>query len=231
MRARTGLLLAALAAVVAAGLVPDHPLSVHMVQHGLLSLVAAPLLAAAGPVRILLGALGPTGRRRVGTALNSRSARVIGSPVGSLVLFSGTVLAVHLTGFFDAAERHPAVHALEHALLLLTPLPLWELVLGADPLPHRPGPLGRIALVLLAMPAMSLVGVVLASGSHVRYAADAGPGALADQHTAGAFMWVGGTALETLVLLVAAGLALAAEERRQRRRDLHADRIAAGARP
>ncbi len=155
---------------------------------------------------------------------------MLGHPAGALALFAGTVLAIHLTGFFDAAERHPALHALEHALLLLTPLPLWELVVGADPLPHRPGPLGRIALVLLAMPAMSLVGVILASSSSVRYAADAGPGALADQHTAGAFMWVGGTALETVVLLVAAGLALAGEERRQRRREAHADRLASGVR-
>jgi putative membrane protein len=216
------LLAGALAALLGAGLVPDHPLSAHMAQHALIVLVAAPLLAAAAPVRILLRALPRGGRRAVGRALRSRAIRLLGLPVVVWALFTGGVLLTHLTGFFDAAARHPILHGAEHAVFLLTALPLWMVVLGRDPLPHRPGPMGRIALVLLAMPAMSAVGVVLATSDHLRYAAYAGPGALADQHTAGMLMWVGGTALQAVILLVAGFAALLAEERRQVARERRA---------
>jgi putative membrane protein len=217
-----GLLLAALVALLAAGVVPDHPLAAHMVQHGLLALVAAPLLAASGPVRMLLRVLPRRGRRTVGRALRSRVVRVLSHPVVACALFSGAVLAIHLTPFFDAAARHPALHAVEHGLFLASALPLWALVVGADPLPHRPGPIGRVALALGAMPAMSAVGVVLVTARHVRYAAYAGPGALADQHAAGTIMWVGGAGATAAILLAGAAQALRREERRQVAREARA---------
>jgi putative membrane protein len=221
------LLAGAVAALLGAGLVPDHPLSAHMAQHALIALVAAPLLAAAGPVRILLRALPRGGRRAVGRALHSRVLRVLGLPVVAWALFTAGVLLTHLTGFFDAAARDPALHVVEHAVFLASALPLWMIALGTDPLPHRPGPVGRIALLLVAMPAMSAVGVILATSDHVRYAAYAGPGALADQHTAGMLMWVAGTAVQAVLLLAGAFAALRAEERRQVARERRAGASAA----
>jgi putative membrane protein len=211
---RPALLLAGAAVLIGALIVPDQPLSAHMVQHQLIVLVAAPLLAAGGPVRALLRVLGPAGRRAVGRVLRSRAAGALCRPVIAGVLFAATTLGTHLTPFFDAAERHPLLHALEHWLYLATALLFWGLVLGADPLPRRPGWIGRALLILLAMPTMVVVGAVLVDANHVLYPSYAGAGALADQHRAGSIMWLGGSLAGAALFLGALWGTLLAEEAR-----------------
>jgi putative membrane protein len=219
---RPALLAAGGAALGAALLVPDEPLSAHMVGHLLLTMVAAPLIAAGGPVRALLRVLGPAGRRRVGRALASRPVRALCQPLVAGALFVAATLATHLGPVFDAAERHAPVHVLEHGLLVGSALLLWALVLGADPLPHRPGWVGCALLILGTMPAMSVVGIVLADSDHVLYAAYAGTGALADQHRAGEIMWLGSSLAGAVLFLAAAWQALAAEQARARAREARA---------
>jgi ubiquinol-cytochrome c reductase cytochrome c subunit len=96
----------------------------------------------------------------------------------------------------------------------------WRLVLGADPLPHRPGPVGRLLYLLLAMPAMAAPGIVLSIDQSVRYpsylapARALGVSALADQHEAAAIMWVAGSILAGALTVLAAWLALVQEESR-----------------
>jgi cytochrome c oxidase assembly factor CtaG len=204
----------------------DARLSGHMVQHLLLTLGAAPLLAAGAPIRLALRGLGRPGRRRLARALHSRALRLLAHPAAGWAAFTAVMLATHLTGIYDLALRRPTVHALEHLAFLGSAALFWAPLVGADPLPGRPGSIGRVAWLLAAMPPMGLVGAWLLSGP-VRYAAYAGPGAAADQRTAAAVMWgVGSLALAaaTVALVFAA---LVQEERRQRRRDAIADRAVA----
>lgn len=225
---RAGALLAGAAALIVVGLVPDRPLSSHMVGHLLLIMVAAPLIALGAPVRTLLRALPPRGRRSFGLALTSRAVRLLSHPLVGWCVFVAVILLTHLTGFFDLAERHPLLHALEHWLYLVSALIFWMGLFGADPIPHRLGWLGRSASVLLAMPAMSIVGILLIQSSRVRYAAYLGPGALADQRAAGNVMWLGGAIVGALWLFAVGWAALLGEERRQRAREFHADIRARG---
>src|SRR3954454_14471505 len=77
---------AGLAVLVAALLPPfdaaaDDQLSVHMVQHLLIVLVAAPLIVAAAPIRLALRHLPPGGRDALVRLLHGRLARWLGPPV------------------------------------------------------------------------------------------------------------------------------------------------------
>lgn len=206
-------------ALLGSELVPDRPLVAHMVEHLLMTIVAAPLIAAGSPVRVALRRSGPDGRRQIARLLRSRTVRVLGRPQVAFLAFVAVTLGVHLPGFFDPAERHPALHAVEHMLLFGSAYLLWMHVIGDDPLPHRPGWFGRCLLVLGAMPAMTLVGVDLDSAGRVIYPVYAGPHGLADQHAAGTIMWVIGTGVAGAWLLAALWDLWEREERRQLARE------------
>jgi putative membrane protein len=232
-----GLLAIALALMSGIDELSDELLSVHMAQHLLLALLAPGLLLYGAPVRLALAAGSPGLRAALARVLSCRAIRALVHPAAGCALFACVVLGWHLTGLFEAALRHPAVHVLEHGayfwagVLLLAPL------IAADPLPHRPGAVGRFCWMMAAMTAMAVPGVLLAFGPAVRYpfylapARALGRSALADQHVAGAIMWVGGGVTMFALSLAVTGSALFAEERRQRRRELYAPAPAAAPAP
>lgn len=206
----------------------DELLSVHVVQHLLLILLAPMLLLWGSPVRLALSASPPAGRRRIGRLLRSRVVGLLTNPVFAFGVFAVVVLGTHMTGLYDTALEDPLLHELEHAayfwagLLFLVPL------VAADPIPHPPGPIARFSWLMGGMIVMSVPGALLTFAAAVRYpfylepARELGRSALADQHLAGTIMWVaGGLVMFLLALSVAMG-AMLAEERRQQHRERHA---------
>ena len=207
----------------------EELLSVHMVQHMLLGLVAAPLLVAGAPIRLALGTLPRGGRRALAHGLHSRAAGVLARPLVGLALFVGTLAVVHVPAVYEAALAHPVLHDAEHAALLWSAIALWAPVLAVDPLPHRPGVVMRVSVIIGATVAMNALGAVLVSAGRLTYPEYRAPtlalgrDPLADQALAGGIMWVGGMAIVLPLLIVVAWQTLAAEERRQRARDLRTD--------
>lgn len=211
----------------------DRLLSVHMVQHLLLLLLAPLLLLLGQPVILALRTLAPSRRARLLRLL--AKTRPLGHPAIALAVFSLALIAIHVPPVFDAAVRHPLVHIGEHALLIALGLLYWWPLLGADPSPRfRLGGLGRVLYLLASMPPMALIGAYLNRATTVvypPYAAAArvlGISAVNDQQQAGAIMWVAGSSF-----MIAAGiwLAMAAmieDERRlaRRERNLPADALA-----
>jgi putative membrane protein len=206
----------------------ERLLSVHMVQHMLLLLLAPLLLLGGRPALLALRAL-PQGRsrRRLARAL-SEAARVVG-PVPCLIAFSAIVVLTHLPGFYSATLGSPALHGFEHALYLFAGLLLWSPLLDVDPSPaRRLGGFGRLIYMLGAMPAMGLLGAYLNRHPSLVYPAYGPPAhglgisALADQQKAGAIMWVAGNVIMIAVGLWAALAAMVAEERRQQAREARA---------
>ena len=196
-----------------ADLAAHRRLSAHMVQHLLLVFAAAPLLVAGSPVALVLRATRRGSRRTAGTV---RAGVVLGHPLVGWIALPAVMAVTHFTGLYDAAVRDPALHAGEHVAYLLAAVAFWRPVLGADPVRRRPGPVGRLLYLLLAAGPLALVGVAMQASTRPWYAAYAGrPDALADQHTAGALMWVGGGLALAAVLL---GVAWSAIEREPRRR-------------
>jgi cytochrome c oxidase assembly factor CtaG len=212
----------------------ERLLSVHMAQHMVVQFVAAPLLVAAAPVRLALGALGASSRRRLARSLHSSMLRAFAHPLVGLSVFVITLAVVHLPAVYEAALRNPLAHAAEHAALLWSAIALWVPVIAADPLPRRAGAVARVGTLLAAMGAMGALGAVfmtldrLAYPSYAVATLAAGRDPLRDQALAGGVMWVTGMLVVVPALVVLAWHALSTEERAQRVRDAAGTRAIAG---
>ena len=109
--------------------------SAHMVQHVLLLLVAAPLLALSSPGATLLRGTPPAVRRatsrwRRRLRLTRRNLRVLHNPAWVWPLHVGTVWFWHAAIPYDAALDNHVLHVVEHATFVLTGLLFWRVVLG-----------------------------------------------------------------------------------------------------
>ena len=199
-------------------------LSVHMVQHLVLTLVAAPLIVLGRPLTVL------TGGRELRLGPLAGLARVAGHPLVAWVAFAAAGWAIHFSSLFDLALRSPAAHAAEHALFLAPALLFWAPVVGAGlgsrpPLSH---PL-RLLYLAVAMPQNTFLALAIFSSSSVLYptyaevARDWGASPLSDQRTAGGLMWVAGD----LLLLVSVLLVVNAWANHESRQNAAAEARAA----
>ena len=176
--------------------------SVHMVQHLLLTLVAAPLLALGAPITTLLRVATPNVRRTVILpVLHSRLLRIVSFPVVAWLIFAGVMWGTHFSPIFNASLEDPLVHDFEHTLYLAAGLLFWWPAVGLDPSPWRmPHPV-RAMYVFLQMPQNTFLAVTILNSSVPLYAHYAtlirpwGPTALQDQQIAGGLMWLCGDLL------------------------------------
>ena len=203
--------------------------SVHMVQHVLLTLVAAPLLALGGPVTLLLRLAPPWTRQRwILPILHSRILRVAAHPVVAWLVFAAVMWGAHFSPLFDAALEAPLVHDLEHVLFLGAALLFWWPALGVDPAPWRLSHPARLIYVFLQMPQNTLLAVIILNAPAVLYSHYAtltrpwGPSPLADQGIAGGIMWLAG---DLLFIAAIAGI-LAGWMRREERDAIGSERRA-----
>ncbi|MEO8292932.1 MAG: cytochrome c oxidase assembly protein [Actinomycetota bacterium] len=169
--------------------------STHMVQHLVLTMLAAPLLVLGAPVTLAFLAWSPGSRRLLSAVLRRPPLRTLSDPIIAWALFFGALWGSHFTGLFDASLRSHAVHALEHVAYLGTAAVFWMPVVGRDPTPSGLSHPARILYLFFAMASMALLGLALFSANHVvypTYAAIEGTRAAADQRMGGGLMWVGG---------------------------------------
>lgn len=203
----------------------------HMVQHLLLVMVAAPLLALGAPITLLLRVASPAARARfVLPFLHSRVVRILAFPVVAWVVFAAVMWASHFSSLFGAALDNELMHVAEHALYLGSALLFWWPVVGADPSPWRLPHPARVAYLFLGMPQSSFLGLAIFSAPAPLYEHYAtlnrswGPTPLVDQQWAGGFMWAGGDAAFLVAMIVALWVWLRAEERAGRLADEKLDR-------
>jgi putative copper resistance protein D len=200
--------------------------SAHMIQHLLLTMVAAPLLVLGAPITLLLRVSSPEARKRwILPVLNSRVVRIISYPVVAWTLFAGVMWFTHFSPLFDAALDDFAIHRLEHALYLGSALLFWWPVIGADPSPHRMSFPGRILYLALGMPLSSFLGLVIFSARTPLYEHYLtlerawGWSVMEDQAWAGGIMWAGGDAVFVLALILTVAAWIRHEERENLRED------------
>lgn len=205
--------------------------SIHMLQHMLLLVVAAPLLLAGAPVRPLLRGLPLVVRRTVIRAIARNTAfralvHVVRHPLMAAALYVVGLYAWHVPALYDAALDHPTVHVVEHLWFLLVGLNFWSVVI--DPVPFRATLpyAARIPFLLLVGAAQNtILGGLLAFSDRLYYTHYAtttlayGLDPVTDQRLGGAVMWVPGD----LIFLVAASFSfflwLQSEEQAQRLRE------------
>jgi putative membrane protein len=169
----------------------------HMVQHLLMTLVAAPLLAAGSPVATVRHGLSPGPRHMlVRFARGSRSLRRrLGAPhplVMATIVHIAMIWLWHTPPVYDAAVASPALHLVEHAAFLGSAVWFWSEI-WATARRHR----RHQALATLCLGAMIIQGgalgalITFASTSlYDVYHGTAAFTALEDQQLAGALMWV-----------------------------------------
>jgi putative copper resistance protein D len=200
--------------------------SVHMIQHLLLTMVAAPLLVLAAPITLLLRVSSPEARKRwILPVLNSRVVRVVSHPMVAWLLFAGVMWFTHFSPLFDAALDDVGIHRLEHVLYLGSAMLFWWPVIGADPSPHRLGFPARILYLALGMPLSSFLGLVIFSATtplyahYVTMARDWGWTVMEDQALAGGIMWAGGDLAFVTAILLTVAAWLRHEEAENKRED------------
>ena len=227
-RARRTAFYAGLAVVVLALTGPidasvESSFSMHMVQHLLLTMVAAPLLLLGAPLTLALAVWPRASRRSFVRVLHSGPARFVSNPLVAWTSFFAVLWMAHLTGLYEASLRSTGIHAGEHLAFLAAALVFWAPIVRADPSPSVLSYPAKILYLFVAMPAMALLGLTIVSARQVLYptyaTAEGVARALADQRTAGAIMWAG-----TMILIVPAlGVVLwewmSADEREARRVD------------
>jgi len=187
--------------------------SIHMVQHLLLMLVAAPLLVLSAPVTQLLRAASPEVRqRRLVPVLHSTVASALGHPVFTWLLFTLVLWLTHFSPLFELALEDRGIHDLEHGAYLAAGVLFWWPAIAADPARRRlPYPV-RVLYVLLQLPVNSFLGMAILFAEtplyphYVTLDSPYGIEPLVDQQLAGGIMWLAGDVvfIGAVLLIVAA---------------------------
>lgn len=174
--------------------------SAHMVQHLLLVLVAAPLLALSAPSGPLLRGSPRLARHaavrwRRRLKLDRARLRFLRTPVTVSLLHAAALWFWHAAVPYDAALRSHPLHVLEHASFLVTGVLFWGVVLGSRAAGRVSN--GYAVLLVFAMAMQSVIlSLLLTFAPTAWYSSYAtttrawGLEPLADQQLAGAIMWV-----------------------------------------
>jgi cytochrome c oxidase assembly factor CtaG len=204
-RLRAGAFAGGLAALVIALLSPLDALaeslfSVHMVQHLVLILVAAPLLVSGTPVVPMVTALPVPTRRGLGRWWHLHSSIRSGF---HLLTTPGVAFGLHLVMLwtwhfprpYQLALESPAAHAAEHLSFLLTAMLFWWVV-GTPMGRRRTSEGAAILMVGGTLMQSGALGALLMFApapwypAHAAGARAAGMTLMEDQQLAGLIMWI-----------------------------------------
>jgi cytochrome c oxidase assembly factor CtaG len=187
----------------------DDLLWVHMTQHLVLMMVAAPLLAMGAPVRLCLAAGSGSVRRFVAEILHDPSMRLVVGTTAAVLLpldYFGSMAVYLLTPLYRLSELNQGFHEFVHVYFLACGLMFWVPMLGQDPVAWRPTLRLKLALVTAGVPIyMAISAAMFAEGRFI-----SPEHSLADLHRGAVAMLVGG------VVLTLAGDALVVWCERQR---------------
>jgi putative membrane protein len=195
--------------------------SMHMIQHELLMLAAAPLLVAGRPLPVWLWAFGATGRDTVVRAVRPRVVRVAWSAfVSPGIAWMCHALALwvwHVPKFFDAVLVSRPIHDLQHFTFLATALMFWA-ALFEERNRERRG--AGILYLFTTTVHTSVLGALITFAARPWYSAYLqtpahwGLSALEDQQLGGLIMWVPGSIVYVGTALFLLARWIAASDRR-----------------
>jgi putative membrane protein len=189
--------------------------SVHMLQHLLFAMVAAPLLLLGTPAWLARWVLRPTSRL-------FRTVRRLSRFLPALIVFNVVLVVTHWPALVNASLESPLLHFSVHTVLFVSSFIVWMPVLSPLPeIPRLAAPLRAVYLFL-----QSVVPTVPASfltfGAHPLYAFYKGKphlwglSTLEDQQVGGLIMKIGAGMLLWALIAVFFFRWAADEERRQR---------------
>ncbi|MER7332021.1 MULTISPECIES: cytochrome c oxidase assembly protein [unclassified Micromonospora] len=205
-------------------------LSVHMVQHMVLSMISPIFLALGAPVTLALRTLPLRPRKRLLAIVHSRVARIYSYPLVAFAIFVVNPFALYFTDLYRYTLEHVWAHEVVHAHFILTGCVFFWPLLGLDPLPGRwPYP-GRALLMLLSVPFHTVLGLTIMQSSTL-FGGDWYPSLgltwsdpWEDQVVAGGILWAGGEFVSVTMLAVLVVQWMRHAEREARRIDRDLDR-------
>ena len=181
--------------------------SFHMLQHVLIGDLA--------PLCLLAGLSGPMLRPLLALRPVER-LRVLANPLVALPLWAANLYLWHVPFLYEAAVRHSAVHALEHACFFTAGVVVWLPVLETLPAPEWFGTGPKLAYIAAVRVVETVLGNVFVWSGAVFYGVYArgdelwGVSPLQDQGLAGAVMMIEGS-IVTIVALAWLFLRMAQE--------------------
>lgn len=190
--------------------------SLHMVLHMALNMLGPLLLVLAGPVTLALRALPAHGRSRpagirewIAALLAWPVAHVFYNPLLVFVRFVGAYYLLYFTPIFEQALRLHWAHQLMNLEFIVIGVMFYGLVIGVDA-PPRPIPhIGKLGMVIAAMPFHAFFGVAVMTSTSViagefyRYLDEPWMGdLLADQAVGGGIAWAAGE-LPLVIVIIA----------------------------
>ena len=184
---------------------------VHMVQHVFITMLVAPLMLLGAPATLALRAASPRVRATyLVPFLNSRLVRWLTYPPVALLIFVASVWSWHWPAAYDGAIASEALHFVEHGVFLFGAMLLWWLVIGVDSTRLRPHHVFRCAILVVAILQNIALGLILINvpdAIYDTYATAAavrewGPAALTDQRIGAGIMWVPGSMMFALAIIL-----------------------------
>ena len=212
----------------------DTLLSVHMVQHMVLSMAVPVFCALGAPVTLALRTLHKRPRAVLLSVLHSRVARVLTFPPLTFALFVISPWALYFTGWYDATLHSNFLHELMHLHLVVVGALFFTPIVGIDPVPGRVGYPFRLLLLVLTLPFHAFLGVTIMSQDtligHGWYPALHAslpwlPNAYDDQHLAGGILWASGDLVGISVFAVLFFQWVRSSMAEARREDRRLDRL------
>jgi putative copper resistance protein D len=208
-------------------------LSVHMVQHMVLTMVAPILLALGAPVTLALRMLPAGPRRTLLAAVHSRYVRVVTFPVVAFGLFIANPFVLYFSGLYRATLEHSWLHELVHLHFIAVGCVFFWPLIGLDPLPGRlPYPL-RALLMFLSTPFHTVLGLTVMQSTQL-LGGDWYPSLgldwadpFEDQRLAGGILWAAGEFVAVAMLAALVVQWMRQSEREARRVDRALDRAEA----
>lgn len=208
-------------------------LSVHMVQHMVLTMVSPIFLALGAPVTLALRTLPRRPRRLLLAVLHSRPVAVLTFPLVAFGLFVVNPFALYFSDLYRLSLANEFVHEWVHLHFLVTGCLFFWPLLGRDPLPGRLPHPARALLMVVSVPFHTVLGLTvmqsttLLGGDWYPSLGLAWADPFADQRLAGGILWATGELVSVCVLGVIAAQWIRASEREARRIDRALDRAEA----
>ncbi|NUR26520.1 MAG: cytochrome c oxidase assembly protein [Catenulispora sp.] len=216
------------------GTYDDTLMSVHMIQHMILSMVTPVFMCLGAPVTLALRVLPVKWRKRLVALLHSRFAKVVSFPLVAGILFVATPFTLYFTGWYQATLENAYLHEVTHLhFVLIGSLWFWPL-LGVDPVPNRLAYPFRLLAIFATLPFHAILGLTIMQDNDLIAASyydglnrTWGSSPLADQHAAGGILWGSGDLVGFFVFL-ALGIQWAQQSKREaEREDRRLDRLEA----
>jgi len=142
--------------------------SMHMVLHMSLNMLAPVLFVLGGAITLFLRAVPakPEGQSAgphewIEAMLAWSVSRKAYNPLVVFIDFVGVYFLLYFTGIFEQALRFHWAHQVMNVEFLIGGYMFYGLVLGADRAPRSLPPIGRLAVVLAAMPFHAFFGVLV----------------------------------------------------------------------